>query len=605
MKDRFKCLLFHYVFWLVVFILQKPIFLLFHWGSSSAFSIGEWLSTILHGFSMDMSMAGYFTLPVLLVICVSCFFRDTTIFSKIIKVLTISLLSVEMLLFVSDLFLYKYWGFRLDTTPLFYLASPKDAAASGTVGEYLMAALLLAAFITVSVCTYLKFFKRFSLSSSDRSPLALIPFLLFGGILFVVIRGGVGVSTMNAGRCYFSSHLFLNHAAINPTWNFLDACCSDKRLDNQYRFMSDEEAHALCASLLPVKGDSTTTNLLNCERPNIIFIIMEGIGSNVIETFDGEKGVAPNLNRLMEEGLLFTRFYANSFRTDRGLVSILSGYPAQPTFSVMKFPEKTQNLSKIPLSLKNEGYHLAFYYGGDDNFTNLHSYLVTSGFEKIISEKDFDLSEMSTKWGAYDHVVLGRAFDDIKAEKERPFFKAILTLNSHEPFDVPMKRLEQPYLNSVAYADSCIGDFVEKVRRSEVWDNTLLVLLPDHAYRYPSDLSSTCVRRHEIPMLWLGGALKSQPMRVDTICSQMDLAATLLSQLRISCDDFLFSKNIFGKDTPKFAYYAFPDGFGFLDGRGVAIYDNAAQKPELCDNDSLLVAGKAFLQCVYDDLAKK
>ena len=271
----------------------------------------------------------------------------------------------------------------------------------------------------------------------------------------------------------------------------------------------------------------------------------------------------------------------------------------------MKYPAKTQNMAKIPLSLKQAGYDLAFFYGGDDNFTNLHSYLVTSGFEKIITEKDFGHSEMSAKWGAYDHVVLNRLLQDVDENPRRPFFKSILTLNSHEPFDVPMHKLAHPYLNSVAYTDSCIGAFVEQLRQRDVWNDLLLVIMPDHAFRYPEDMSSSCVERHEIPMLWLGGALKRQPMRVDTICSQMDLARTLLSQLDLPADDFIFSKDIFGQRTHKFAYYAFPDGFGLLDHSGVVIYDNAAGVTQRCDNDTLLPMGKAFLQSLYDDLAKR
>lgn len=604
MKSRLKSLAFTYLFWLVLFILQKPIFLLFHWNSACRYSFTEWLRTIYHGFPMDLSMAGYFTLPILVLLLVSCFFSSDRIFGIIAKVLAIVFLSFGMLVLVSDLFLYKYWGFRLDATPLFYLSSPKEAAASGTAKEYLSALLLFSLFLGGSVWTYLKLHKRF-FSFSGKAYVAFLPILLLGGVVFIAIRGGVGVSTMNAGRCYFSKEIFLNHAAINPTWNFISACFSSTRFDAQYRFMPDEEAHERVLPLLPVEGDSTTVRLLNVSRPNVIFLIMEGIGSNVIETLGGEKGVTPNLDRLMSEGILFTHYYANSFRTDRGLVSILSGYPAQPTSSVMKYPAKTQNMAKIPLSLKQAGYDLAFFYGGDDNFTNLHSYLVTSGFEKIITEKDFGHSEMSAKWGAYDHVVLNRLLQDVDENPRRPFFKSILTLNSHEPFDVPMHKLAHPYLNSVAYTDSCIGAFVEQLRQRDVWNDLLLVIMPDHAFRYPEDMSSSCVERHEIPMLWLGGALKRQPMRVDTICSQMDLARTLLSQLDLPADDFIFSKDIFGQRTHKFAYYAFPDGFGLLDHSGVVIYDNAAGVTQRCDNDTLLPMGKAFLQSLYDDLAKR
>ena len=111
--------------------------------------------------------------------------------------------------------------------------------------------------------------------------------------------------------------------------------------------------------------------------------------------------------------------------------------PVQPSTSIMKYPEKTDKLPSIPRSLKNAGYNLEYYYGGDADFTNMRSYLVSSGIEKIISDKDFPLSERTGKWGAQDHVLFQRLMKDLKEEKqEEPFLKLVQTSSSHEPFEV-------------------------------------------------------------------------------------------------------------------------------------------------------------------------
>ena len=133
-------------------------------------------------------------------------------------------------------------------------------------------------------------------------------------------------------------------------------------------------------------------------------------------TLGGEPDVAVQMDSLAKEGVLFTNFYANSFRTDRGLVAILSGYPAQPTTSIMKYPRKTQNLPAIAGSLRDAGYRTKYYYGGDADFTNMRSYLMSSGFENIISDQDFPVSERLSKWGAHDHLVFNRLLEDMKAE---------------------------------------------------------------------------------------------------------------------------------------------------------------------------------------------
>lgn len=124
------------------------------------------------------------------------------------------------------------------------------------------------------------------------------------------------------------------------------------------------------------------------------------------------------MDKFAKEGILFSNFYGSSFRTDRGLASIISGYPGQPSTSIMKYPERRTNFLLSP-QLENAGYNLEYYYGGDADFTNMRSYLVSSGIEKIISDKDFPLSERTGKWGAQDHVLFQRLMKDLKEENKR------------------------------------------------------------------------------------------------------------------------------------------------------------------------------------------
>lgn len=100
----------------------------------------------------------------------------------------------------------------------------------------------------------------------------------------------------------------------------------------------------------------------------------------------------------------------------------------------------------------------------------------------------------------------------------------------------------------------------------------MVVLLPDHAYRYPDTLKNSDVERHRIPMVWVGGAV-NKGMKVDRLASQIDLSRTLLSQLNMDVSEYKFSKNIFGEKSPEFAYYTFNEGFGLVTPRGVSIYD--------------------------------
>ena len=88
------------------------------------------------------------------------------------------------------------------------------------------------------------------------------------------------------------------------------------------------------------------------------------------------------------------------------------------------------------------------------------------------------------------------------------------------------------YPNSVAFTDSCIGNFIDKLKELPVWKNTLVIFVSDHGYPYQKDVVNYEPRRYHIPMLWIGGAVK-EPVVIDKLANQTDLAATLLNQLGI------------------------------------------------------------------------
>ena len=80
------------------------------------------------------------------------------------------------------------------------------------------------------------------------------------------------------------------------------------------------------------------------------------------------------------------------------------------------------------------------------------------------------------------------------------------------------------YPNSVAFTDSCIGNFIDKLKELPVWKNTLVIFVSDHGYPYPKDVVNYEPRRYHIPMLWVGGAVK-EPVVIDKLANQTDLAA--------------------------------------------------------------------------------
>ena len=637
------------------FLVGTIIFMVFHYGVYGQYGIGDWLQVLIHSVPQDLTVAGYVVAVPLIVKLVHLWLPGNWYRHLMYWVLGV-LFFVVLFLWLADLVLFGYWGFRLDATPLIYLLdNPAEALASAPWWMYVLGigGILMILYVVEWLLHKLMPSPQRSHShlwreacSNRPEPLKrriihTLQGLLFAGVVFLCIRGGVSESTMNVGRAYFSTEMNLNQAAVNPVFSFLYSLSKQKNYDEMYRFMTDEECDEALAELNRLTVNTSDSlrsvhhTLLKKNRPNILLIILEGFSGKACTALypDADPRVMPELTRLYKEGLGWTRFYCTSWRTDRGVASILASYPAQPTTTVMKDQSKCNHLQYLPQRLKEEGYHPQFYYGGDANFTNMLGFLRAGGIEEVVSMNNFSRAERIQQWGAPDGIVYNRILEEIqkgsegsKGSKEGPFFKIVLSLSSHEPFDVPsFNRLEHPFANSFAYADSCLGRFIDELKADpEVWNDLLVIILPDHCSYYPENMEFQEPDRYHIPMVWTGGALQlpqaadgTEIHAIDALGDQTDLSATLLGQLGIHHEDFNFSKDLLDPKTPRYAFYDYPDGFGLL----ADVCDSTGVKTICYTQDNRQVDvplkwsydpehqaqrwGKAFLQRLFDDLDKR
>lgn len=625
-----------YATFVVLFVLQKPLFLFLEKGSATQpvdNIFTELPAVIWHGLPLDLSMAGYLSvIPGFLSIAVVWLKRDLV--KPIMNIYFIIASLFITCSFVLNASLYPYWKYPLDSTPLFYFfTSPADAIASVSIWQVILSVIILIA-LTVGVWFTLRMRgekrqrysrygyryggfgsgkrNRFDDFDRHRGRTSII-LLLLTGLLFLPIRGGITVSTMNTGQAYYSQNAYLNHSAVNPLFSLLESITHQEDFASQYRFMKDKEADKIFATMTST-SDENTYPLLNEATfkkgtPDILIVIMESFASDIMPSMGSYKDVAVCLDSIAQQSILFTRFYANSFRTDRGMVSILSGYPAQPTTSIMRYPRKTSQLPSIARNLaKYKNYKTTYYYGGDADFCNMRSYLVSQGYQHIISDANFPIEDKLSKWGVPDHIVAARMMEDIKAQQneKRPMLRIFQTSSSHEPFEVPYHRLKDKRLNAFAYTDSVMGAIVREYRKLPRWKNTLIVFVPDHVGGYKENLNDHDRSRYQIPLILAGGAI-SRPMKVGIIGSQHDIAATLLGQLGVEHREFTFSKNMMSDATPKFAFFAVNDAFGIVSEENSLIYDNRAKRIvyDKGEKGFNLKRGQAYLQKLYDDLAKK
>lgn len=602
---RIEMLIKHYVSLVVLFVLQKPLFMLYAGFHRQHYGVKDWMLVMWHGLPIDLSVAAYLTVIPILLVIIGVWIQSFPV-KGVMKVYDGLTALVISLIFVGDAALYPYWGFKLDATVLFYLRTPKEAFASISVEALLIgiAVILIVALIIRKVL--IKTLEPIRVPYSKvlmRFVVTLICLVLYAPLL-LAIRGGISESTMNVGHAYFSTDQFLNHSAVNPSFSLLSSLSKTSDYSEWYDYLEEDKRSEFFEGLYKT-SDENTENLLRTNRPNIMILVMEGFGGDFVNAISGREGVTPCLDSLINEGVYFSNCYAGSFRTDRGLVCVMNGHPGLPMTSIMKMPQKSAALPSLAAKMAGEGYSTYFTYGGDINFTNMRGWLYDAGFQNVTSGDDFTVMERhSNPWGVQDDITFDRLLSNIRKYKD-PWMAGYLSLSSHEPFDVPYNRLDDKICNAFAYTDSCLGDFVERLRKTPEWNNLLLVVVPDHGFRYPQEGFAFDPHVHHIPMLWLGGAVRKHVV-IDQFTAQSDLAATILGQLGIDHSEFRFSRNVMSKnyDYP-FSFYTFSNGFCFIDDTGVTLYDDDASTCLINDSNGSelrLNRGKAIVQTLYDDL---
>ena len=600
----------YYSLFVLLGIAYKTIFLALNIGEETL-SLGNLANVLFYGLKHDFAVAGYFTaIPLLMTIAVTIRRIPLSIFYRCYNGLIAFAISIG---FVADITLYPYWKHKLDAASiLVYIDSPTNAAASVRTTQIVILSVIIAG-LTYAIYRLLSLIcsKEPSHSkargSSAGKIIQGIVYILLGGVMFLGIRGGVSESTNNIGSVYHTSNTLLNHSAVNPIFSFMYTATDMEDFSEEYAFFDNEELKEITTGLFG-QNEEITDTLLNCTRPNIITIILEGTGAAVIEELGGMPGVTPNINRLSKEGVLFTNCYANSYRTDRGVICTLSGYPSFPKTSVMKTANKSQELPSLATSLCKAGYSNTFLYGGDINFTNMQGYLLSTGYERTISDKDFTIEETGThSWGANDDITFNKLYDIVMEEKKEPWHITYLTLSSHEPWEVPYDRIKNDKkANAFAFTDEEFGKFIKRLKTSGKWDNTLIICIADHTVMgYPEGTGQTDKERNRILFMLLGGAVKS-PGRIDKLCNQTDMVATILAQLQSPLTGFKFSRNILSPEySVPFAYHSFNNGISFIDSTGFSVIDLNSHReffsePETGSEERYRKA-KAILQSTYND----
>jgi phosphoglycerol transferase MdoB-like AlkP superfamily enzyme len=603
-------LLRYFCFWLLFFFLERLVFILYNLDKLSGQTLSEIAPAFMYGMWMDASMAGYVCAIPLLFFLVTWYIPKLSISTLFLKYYTWTFLIICSLLTVINFNIYREWGTKVNYRAFeFAINSPAEAMASSGSSPLFLSFVILIALATAGILLSSKFIGWNINREGHWMGKAVISLLLIG-LTVLAIRGGLQDAPMNESMAYYSTNPTLNYAAVNTEWGLAtDVKNAKYNTKNPFKYYDSEVARATVQRYYN-KPAEAGMSILNTKRPNVVLIIMESHTGNVVESLGGEPGISNSIEQLKSDGVFFDQVYSSAGRTDKGVVSVLSAFPAQASRSIMKENSKQARLPALSQTFKKYGYTAPFFYGGESRFANMKSYLLSHDIKKIIEKSSFDKKYLNSSWGAFDGPVYQRMGQELAGERQ-PFFATMLTLTNHEPFGLPVPphfkggTTEDKFRSTAFYADSCLGAFVNYAKTQSWYQNTLFIVVADHGHFLPrTDLEIFDLRRYRIPLLFFGPAVKKEfkGHTIHHVGGQTDIARTLLTQLGMDASPFVWSKDLLNPFSKQFAFFNWDHGFSFITPKDTVAFDavgNQVLGYRVSSESPELIAGKSFMQEVY------
>ncbi|WP_339733492.1 LTA synthase family protein [uncultured Pseudomonas sp.] len=362
------------------------------------------------------------------------------------------------------------------------------------------------------------------------------------------------------GDASTTESVFANQLGLNGTLTLIDAGkarWSDHR-DNQWKArLPSAEAQALVRQMLLTPQDllidsgeaairriSTPKPHLQLPVRNVVVILMESFAGHYVGALGARGDITPNFDRLTKEGLLFTRYFSNGTHTHQGMFATMACFPNLPGFEyLMQSPEGSHDFSGLPQLLGDRGFDDLYVYNGDFGWDNQKGFFGNQGMSHFIGRNDYvDPVFSDPTWGVSDQDMFDRADQELrKMDRQRPFYALLQTLSNHTPYALPDPLPVEPvsgfgsndeHLTAMRYSDWALGQFFEKARKAPYFKDTMFVIVGDHGFGSPEQLSDIDLYRFHVPLLVIAPGVQEQfGTRNDIAGTQLDIVPTIMGRL--------------------------------------------------------------------------
>lgn len=581
--------------------------------------------SFLYGWIFDNSITCYYIGILLILLLFYSLLRILwlgMIGKIILNIYKIFVSSVIFLILLCDIEYYRAFNFHLNATIFDYTDHMDEIGNTILYGDYNYFTMFLLFMIIEGIYLSLSF-RAFNNDIYKDREIGItffndIGIIFISGVLCVFgARGGFSQSTLNWGRAYFSEYTFANQTAINGVFALgksLDLVRKDNKKGKSQvsKIFTSEELKNNIRNYVGTDKDKfiSDKNFLlretktgkEIKKYNVVIVLMESFMGDTVGALVGEPDLTPNYNKLANEGILFTNFFSNGNRSNRGILSVFTGFPSQYGKSILKKPIGQKAFISLAEILKERGYSTHFMYGGDVEFDNMKGFFEINGIKNFISRDDFSKEERTIKWGVPDDKLFDKAVEYLGNLKE-PFFFEIFTLSNHAPFDIDenfKEFTEENYpdyerYNAFKFADYSIGRFVNAVRDKEWAKNTIFIFVADHGENRRKPIEIDWKKFSNPLVIWTpGGQLKHEI--IDKVGSQLDILPTIMGILGGDYTHSVWGKDLLDKNNKGSVAYVVENNFiGIIDKEN--IYIDGITVPEVLrrKSDDFIIEDKELI----------
>ncbi|WP_337058818.1 LTA synthase family protein [Pseudomonas sp. USHLN015] len=528
------------------------------------------VEAFFNGFRFDLRLTIYALAPLLL----SIPFAAAMAARRLHRVWLTGFASITLFFGLLELDFYREFHQRLNSLVFQYMSQDPKTVLSMLWYGFPVVRYLLA----WAIATWLlfKLFQWLDLRNRPRNEsvagesgrATIAPWYLRAGVFALVLvlavvaaRGTLRQGPpLRWGDANTTDSAFANQLGLNGTLMLMNAAQArfSETRDNQWKASLPEgEAQDVVRDMLLTpqdqlvdEGSAAVRRLLTPSAEgslpvrNVVVILMESLAGHYVGALGGKGDITPNFDRLSKEGLLFTRFFSNGTHTHQGMFATMACFPNLPGFEyLMEQQEGTHKFSGLPQLLSARQYDDLYVYNGDFGWDNQLGFFGNQGMRNFVGRNDFVNPVVSDPtWGVSDQDMFDRAAQELKDNYgSKPFYALLQTLSNHTPYALPAQLPVEPvtgfgsldqHLTAMRYSDWALGQFFEKAKQSPYYKDTLFVIVGDHGFGTPEQLTDIDLYRFNVPLLLIAPGIQEKfGARTDVVGTQVDVVPTIMGRL--------------------------------------------------------------------------